>query len=45
MLNAGTISPADIELAFVTDDVQKAVDHIKQNTLNLTARNENADIY
>ncbi|MFI5131468.1 MAG: TIGR00730 family Rossman fold protein [Chitinophagales bacterium] len=45
MLNAGTISPADIDLAFVTDDIQKAIDHIKQNTPNLPSRNESADIY
>jgi predicted Rossmann-fold nucleotide-binding protein len=30
MLNAGTISAADIDLAFITDDIQKAIDHIKQ---------------
>lgn len=45
MLNAGTISAADIELAFITDDIQKAIDHIKQNTPSLPARNEIADIY
>ena len=44
MLNAGTISAADIDLAFITDDIQKAIDHIKQNTSN-PARNEIADIY
>src|SRR4249919_307013 len=45
MLNAETISPEDIELAFVTDDIQKAIDYIKQETLNLSARNEIADVY
>src|SRR6187549_191242 len=45
MLNAGTISAADIDLAFVTDDVQEAIDYIKQNTSNLEARSEIADIY
>ena len=45
MLKAGTISPEDIELAFVTDDVQQAIDYIKQETSNLPVRNEIADIY
>lgn len=45
MLKAGTISTVDIELAFVTDDIQKAIDHIKQNTHSLPARNEIEDYY
>src|SRR5436190_7470163 len=38
MVNAGTISPEDLELALVTDDAKEAIDYIKKNTLNLTAR-------
>jgi len=45
MLTAGTISPADIELTFVTDDIQKAIDFIKQKTPNLPARDEISDLY
>ena len=45
MLNAETISPEDIELAFVTDDIQAAIDYIKKETLNLSTRNEIADVY
>ncbi|HET6228152.1 MAG TPA: TIGR00730 family Rossman fold protein [Bacteroidia bacterium] len=45
MLNAETISPEDLELAFVTDDIQAAIDYIKRETLNLSARNEIADVY
>ena len=45
MLEAGTISPADIELAFVTDDVQEAIDYIQQKSPGLQGRNETADVY
>lgn len=45
MLEAGTISPADIELAFVTDDVQEAIDYIQQKSPDLNGRNETADVY
>jgi uncharacterized protein (TIGR00730 family) len=34
MLEVGTISPKDLELAFVTDDLQEAIDHIKMNISN-----------
>ena len=45
MLKEGTISPADMELAFVTDDIQEAIDHIRQNTSDMPTRNENSDVY
>ena len=45
MVKAGTISPADMELAFVTDDVKEAIDYIKQKSPDLPPRDEIADIY
>ena len=45
MLEVGTISPEDLELALVTDDIQEAIDHIKQCTSNQPTRNENSDVY
>jgi predicted Rossmann-fold nucleotide-binding protein len=46
MLNVGTISPEDLELALVTDDTQEAVDYIKKKISNpLPSGNENADVY
>ena len=46
MLNVGTISPEDLELALVTDDAQEAIDYIKKRISNLLpAGDENADVY
>jgi hypothetical protein len=46
MLYVGTISPEDLELAFVTDDTHEAVDYIKKKiALMQPAKAENTDIY
>jgi uncharacterized protein (TIGR00730 family) len=46
MLNVGTISPEDLELALVTDDAQEAIDYIKKKIANqLTVETESADVY
>jgi len=46
MLNVGTISPEDLELALVTDDAKEAIDYIKKRISNLLpAGDENADVY
>ena len=46
MLTGGTISPEDLDLALVTDDVQQAIDYIKQRLSDLLpAGDENADVY
>ncbi len=46
MLNVGTISPEDLELALVTDDAQEAIDYIKKKISNqLTVETESADVY
>src|SRR6478672_5726022 len=46
MLTAGTISPEDLELALVTDDIPEAIDYIKNKISNpLPVENENADMY
>src|SRR6187401_125786 len=34
MLEIGTISPEDLELALVTDDIQEAIDYIKKKVLH-----------
>ncbi len=46
MLEIGTISPEDLDLALVTDDPQEAIDHIKKKiaTAEANARTEE-DIY
>jgi len=46
MLTVGTISPEDLDLAFVTDDTQEAVDYIKKKIShpNLPGK-ENDDMY
>lgn len=46
MLDVGTISPEDLELALVTDDIQEAIDHIRKTISNKTVSGtENADVY
>jgi uncharacterized protein (TIGR00730 family) len=46
MVHAGTISPEDLELAFVTDDTQEAIDYIKRKISNpLPAEDEKPDVY
>jgi len=46
MLNVGTISPEDLELALVTDDAQEAIEYIKKKIDNLqSAETENDDVY
>ena len=46
MLEVGTISPEDLELALVTDDIQEAIDYIKKKVLNpQSSSDENDDIY
>jgi uncharacterized protein (TIGR00730 family) len=46
MLNVGTISPEDLELALVTDDTQEAIDYIKKRIANLLPPEiEDADVY
>jgi len=46
MLNIGTISPEDLELALVTDDTGEAIEYIKNNMLSSpAARVEKEDIY
>lgn len=46
MLNVGTISPEDLELALVTDDPQEAIEYIKKKIGNLqSAETENDDVY
>jgi len=46
MLEVGTISPEDLELALVTDDIQEAIDYIKKKVLNPESfTKENEDVY
>lgn len=46
MLEVGTISPGDLELALVTDKIAEAIDYIKANlTTSSTIRNEEEDVY
>jgi len=46
MLQVGTISESDLELAFVTDDVKDAVDYIgRKISQQEPAANENEDMY
>ena len=46
MLEVGTISPEDLELALVTDDIQEAIDYIKKKVLNQESfTKENEDVY
>jgi predicted Rossmann-fold nucleotide-binding protein len=46
MLEAGTISPEDMELALVTDDPDEAIDYIKSKIPGpLAEKEEYADIY
>src|SRR4051812_20478166 len=46
MLEVGTISSEDLELALVTDKVSEAVDYIKHNITSVTTeRAENEDMY
>jgi uncharacterized protein (TIGR00730 family) len=46
MLEVGTISPDDMELALVTDKIHEAVDYIKKKVSDpLPVENERADIY
>ena len=46
MLHVGTISPEDLDLAFVTDDMQEAVDYIKKRISNpLPMASESPDIH
>ena len=46
MLEVGTISPDDMELAFVTDKIPEAIDYIKANlTPSSTVRTEHEDVY
>jgi predicted Rossmann-fold nucleotide-binding protein len=46
MLEVGTISPEDIELALVTDKVPEAIEYIKKKISNPpVVENENADVY
>lgn len=46
MLEAGTISPEDLDLALVTDDIQEAIDYVKQKlAADGQGVSENADLY
>jgi uncharacterized protein (TIGR00730 family) len=46
MLEVGTISPDDMELALVTDKIHEAIDYIKKKVSDpLPVGNEKADIY
>lgn len=46
MLEVGTISPEDLDLALVTDDIQEAVDYIKKKVANPQSfSDENEDVY
>jgi uncharacterized protein (TIGR00730 family) len=46
MLSVGTISPEDLELALVTDDIPKAIDYIRQRIAQpLPEVNEEYDVY
>jgi len=46
MLEVGTISPEDLDLALVTDDIQKAIDYIKTKVANPQSfSDENEDVY
>ena len=46
MLDAATISPEDLDLAYVTDDTQEAVDYIKRKIAGpLSIEPENPDFY
>jgi len=46
MLEVGTISESDMDLALVTDKVHEAVDYIKQKISNqLPSKDENEDVY
>ena len=46
MLEVGTISPEDMELALITDKIPEAIDYIKKNlTSSVTVRDEKEDVY
>jgi len=46
MLKVETISPEDLELALVTDDIPEAIDYIRKKISNLTfVETENDDVY
>jgi hypothetical protein len=46
MLEVGTISEEDLDLALVTDKIEEAIDYINSKTLELApAREEDNDIY
>jgi uncharacterized protein (TIGR00730 family) len=46
MLEVGTISPEDMELALVTDKIPEAIDYIRMKLLNpVPGEKENADMY
>jgi uncharacterized protein (TIGR00730 family) len=46
MLEVGTISPEDLDLALVTDDIQEAIDYIKKKVANPQSfTDENEDVY
>lgn len=46
MLEVGTISPEDLELALVTDSVDEAIEYIKTNlTASFTIKEEQEDVY
>ena len=46
MLEVGTISQDDMELALVTDKIPEAIDYIKTHlTPAITGREENEDVY
>jgi predicted Rossmann-fold nucleotide-binding protein len=46
MLKVETISPGDLELALVTDDIPEAIDYIRKKISNLMfVETENDDVY